>query len=121
MRVDGVALLDGDFCWGGRLRPVGIALGFTASFTFFTLAIAEVIQALALPTTWLQTLVIVALGLFGASLLVPAVGRWRERALSPLTRIVATGQGRDGVGGGMLIGAGLGLLWVPCVGPLWGS
>jgi cytochrome c biogenesis protein CcdA/thiol-disulfide isomerase/thioredoxin len=104
---------------GGRLRPLGIVLAFALSFTAFTLAFAGALQALALPATWLRTFTIVALGLFGLALLIPAWGRAFERLLSPLTRLAGSGNvQRNGFGGGLLIGAGLGLLWAPCAGPL---
>src|SRR3954452_499914 len=102
----------------GKLRPLGVVLGLTASFTVVTLATAAAAQALALPATWLRIAAIVALGLFGLAMLVPSVGRAWERILSPLARLVNTGAPRSGLGGGLLMGAGLGLLWAPCVGPI---
>jgi cytochrome c biogenesis protein CcdA/thiol-disulfide isomerase/thioredoxin len=105
---------------GGRLRPLGIVLAFVLSFTAFTLAFAGALQALAVPATWLRAFTIVALGLFGLALLIPAWGRAIERALAPLARAASSPDGgqRNGFGGGLLIGAGLGLLWAPCAGPL---
>jgi cytochrome c biogenesis protein CcdA/thiol-disulfide isomerase/thioredoxin len=103
---------------GGRLRPLGIVLGFAASFTAFTLAFAGALQALALPVSWLRTFTVVALAVFGLALLVPAVGRIFERAFSPVARLANTNTQRSGFGGGLLIGSGLGLLWTPCAGPL---
>ncbi len=105
----------------GRLRPLGVVLGLTGSFTIATLAGAAAAQALALPTVWLRTFAIVALGLFGLSMLIPAWGRAMQRALSPLARIAGGPTQRAGFGGGLLMGAGLGLLWAPCVGPIMGS
>src|SRR5215210_3735888 len=96
---------------GGRLRPLGIVLGFAASFTAFTLAFAGALQALALPTSWLRIFTVVALGVFGLALLVPAVGQMFERALSPLARFAGSRTQHSGFGGGLIIGSGLGLLW----------
>ncbi len=103
---------------GGRMRPLGIVLGFAVSFTAFTLAFAGALQALALPASWLRTFTVVALAVFGLALLVPAVGRMFERALSPIARLANTNTQRSGFGGGLLIGSGLGLLWTPCAGPI---
>src|SRR5688500_5508504 len=104
---------------GGRLRPLGIVLACAVSFTAFCLAFAGALQALALPATWLRTFAIVALGIFGLALLIPAWGRTIERALSPLANLARSGdKQRNGFGGGLLMGTGLGLLWAPCAAPL---
>ncbi len=106
---------------GGRMRPLGIVLGFAVSFTAFTLAFAGALQALALPASWLRIFTVVALGVFGLALLVPAVGHMFERALSPLARLAGSNTQRSGFGGGLIIGSGLGLLWAPCAGPIMAS
>jgi cytochrome c biogenesis protein CcdA/thiol-disulfide isomerase/thioredoxin len=117
---------------GGRLRPLGVVLGLAVSFTAATLAAAGAVQALALPAAWLRTVAIVALGVFGLSMLLPAWERAIERLLSPLARFaggvggrgtlrVRSGGLRNGFGGGLLLGAGLGLVWAPCVGPIMAS
>jgi cytochrome c biogenesis protein CcdA/thiol-disulfide isomerase/thioredoxin len=104
----------------GRLRPLGVVLGLTASFTAATLIAATAVQALAVPVIWLRWVAVVALGLLGLTLLLPAWGRTVERLLSPLARVAGGGQQRTGFGGGLLMGAGLGLLWAPCAGPVMG-
>src|SRR5438132_164071 len=100
----------------GRMRPLGVVLGLTGSFTVATLAGAAAAQALALPATWLRVFAIVALGLFGLSMLIPAwglrildFGFWilGRMGVNPKSKI----QNRRGFGGGLLMGAGLGLLW----------
>jgi cytochrome c biogenesis protein CcdA/thiol-disulfide isomerase/thioredoxin len=111
----------------GRLRPLGVVLGLAVSFTLATLVFGAAVQALALPAAWLRMLAIVALGIFGLAMLVPAWGRAMERLLTPLSRLANRGPGNTGntgstgFGGGLLMGAGLGLLWTPCVGPIMGT
>jgi thiol-disulfide isomerase/thioredoxin len=89
------------------------------------LAVAAAAQALALPATWLRVFAIVALGIFGLTLLVPAFGHIFERVAAPLARLgntnASAGAQRGGFGGGLLIGGGLGLVWAPCVGPIIAS
>ena len=46
---------------GGRRRPLGIVVGLTASFTFATVALVYVLDALGLPDDLLRTLAIVVL------------------------------------------------------------
>ncbi len=111
---------------GGRRRPLGIVLGLAITFAAVTLLVTAAASALAVPATWLRLASIVLLGLFGLSMLVSPLGRAFERLTAPLTRIGAAGMGkggtqRTGFGGGVLIGAGLGFVWAPCVGPIMGS
>ncbi len=108
---------------GGRLRPVGIVLGLAVTFTAVTLAVTAAAQALALPASWLRVFAIVSLGFFGLTLLLPPLGLWTERLLSPLSRLAGSHRDRDrnGLLGGMAIGGGLGLIWAPCVGPIMAS
>lgn len=105
---------------GGRARPAGIVLGLAVTFTLVTLAVTAAAQALAIPAAWLRVASIVLLGFFGLTLLVPALGDRVDRLLSPLTRIAGSHR-QTGFAGGLLIGAGLGFLWAPCVGPIMAS
>jgi cytochrome c biogenesis protein CcdA/thiol-disulfide isomerase/thioredoxin len=104
---------------GGRRRPLGIVTGLALSFTFATVALVYVIDALGLPDGLLRTLAIVALAGFGLALLLPPVGARIEGALSRLTSRAAPGRaGGDGFGSGLLVGASLGLVYAPCAGPI---
>lgn len=106
---------------GGRFRPLGIVLGLAVTFTAATLAVTAAAQALALPTVWVRTGAIILLGVFGLTLLIPALSERSERLLAPLARIAGGKSRRGGFGVGLLVGAGLGLLWAPCVGPIMAS
>ncbi|HEU0337505.1 MAG TPA: cytochrome c biogenesis protein CcdA, partial [Gaiellaceae bacterium] len=98
---------------GGERRPYAIVAGLVASFTFFTLAAAWLLDALGLPQDVLRNLAIALLFLVAATLIFPSVAHWVERPFYPLTRL------RPGdVGGGLLLGASLGLVFVPCAGPV---
>src|SRR5829696_6365171 len=79
---------------GGRRRPWGFVVGLTASFTFATVALVYLLDALGLPDTLLRTLAIVVLLAFGATLLVPPLAARVEGRLSRLA-------GRAGAGGGL--------------------
>src|SRR5437870_1502076 len=82
---------------GGRLRPLGVVLGLAASFTVATLALSAIVQALGLPPDLLRILAVVALGVFGLSMLLPALGQAMERALSPLARVDNANTHRSGL------------------------
>jgi len=106
---------------GGRRRPLGVATGLALSFTFATVALVYVIDALGLPTDLLRTVSIVLLIGFGVSLLVPPIGDRLEARLSRIgARLVPRAQrGRDGgFWSGMLVGGGLGFVYAPCAGPI---
>ena len=102
---------------GGRGRPLGIVAGFVATFVVATLAGAAAVQALAVPAAWLRIIAIVGLGLAGLALLLPAAGHRLERLLAPLARSVRPPRA-SGFLGGLPLGAALGLIWAPCVGPI---
>lgn len=106
---------------GGRSRPFGIVAGFIASFTFFTLFLAGIVKATGISPDFLRTFSIVVIFSFGVGLLVPSFQSLLEKVFSRLAAFAPTGQGREGLGGGLIIGLSLGLIWTPCVGPILAS
>src|SRR5687768_5468276 len=102
---------------GGRRRPLGVVTGLVLSFTFATVALVYVIDALGLPDDIARTIAIVVLAGFGISLLVPAIGDRIEAWLSRVAPGPARVQG-EGFGSGLLLGASLGLVYAPCAGPI---
>ena len=94
-------------------RPLAIVAGIVVSFTVFTLFAAWLLDLLGLPEDVLRNLAIALLFLVALTLLVPQVGEWLARPLQFLTRR----SGGD-LGGGFLLGASLGLVFVPCAGPV---
>src|SRR5438093_3887836 len=102
---------------GGRRRPLAIIAGLVASFATFTLFATWILQQLGLPQDFLRNLAIAMLFLLAATLVFPKVGLWLERPFVFLSRR-APGSDR---GGGFLLGASLGLVFVPCAGPVLGA
>jgi cytochrome c biogenesis protein CcdA/thiol-disulfide isomerase/thioredoxin len=105
---------------GDRRRPYLVIAGLIASFSFFTLASVQIIQALHLPSSTLRSAAIVVIAVFGLTLLVPALAVAWERVTA---RVPAVGVrlARPGVAGGLITGVGLGLVWTPCAGPILGA
>ena len=103
---------------GGRRRPLGIVTGLALSFTFATVALVYVIDALGLPDDLLRTIAIVALIGFGATLVVPPLAARVEALLSRLTARAAPRHAGDGFGSGLFVGASLGVVYAPCAGPI---
>ena len=102
---------------GGRRRPLGVVTGIVAAFTFATVALVYVIEALGLPDGFVRTLAIVTLFAFGISLLIPGVGDRIEALGSRIAPAPARVAGA-GFGSGLVLGASLGLVYTPCAGPI---
>jgi cytochrome c biogenesis protein CcdA/thiol-disulfide isomerase/thioredoxin len=102
---------------GGRRRPLGVATGLALSFTFATVALVYVIDALGLPDDFARKLAIVVLAVFGITLLVPPLS---DRVEALASRMVGGPQRIRGGGfwGGLLLGASLGFVYAPCAGPI---
>jgi cytochrome c biogenesis protein CcdA/thiol-disulfide isomerase/thioredoxin len=98
---------------GTERRPYAIIAGLTASFAVFTLFAAWLLDAIGLPKDTLRNVAIAMLFLLSVTLIVPRVGELVERPFAVLTRR----PGGD-LGGGFLLGASLGLVFVPCAGPV---
>jgi cytochrome c biogenesis protein CcdA/thiol-disulfide isomerase/thioredoxin len=119
-----VPLVLGGAAGGGRRRIGGMFVGFGASFLAATVVFAAALASLGVTTGRLRLGAAVVLGLVGLSLAWPRVARIFDRALVPLQQRVAAGRltspgpRQGGLLGGLAIGAGIGLIWAPCVGPI---
>jgi cytochrome c biogenesis protein CcdA/thiol-disulfide isomerase/thioredoxin len=102
---------------GGRHRPLGVVCGLAISFTFATVALVYVIDALGLPNDLTRTIAIIVLAGFGITLLIPPLS---DRLEAWISRVVPgpARAGGDGFGSGLLIGASLGFVYAPCAGPI---
>ncbi len=98
---------------GGARRPYAIVAGLVASFTTFTLVAAALLSALGLPNDLLRNVAIAVVAAVGLSLLLPRFGHLIERPFRTLGR-----RQPGDVGGGLLLGVSLGLLFTPCAGPV---
>ncbi|HZO96290.1 MAG TPA: cytochrome c biogenesis protein DipZ [Gaiellaceae bacterium] len=92
-------------------RPLRIVAGLAGSFVVFTLFGSWLLDALGLPQDLLRNLAIALLLVVAATLLLPPLGALLERPFARLTRFRAGG-------GGFLLGVSLGLVFVPCAGPV---
>src|SRR5664279_3606649 len=105
---------------GDRRRPYLVIAGLIASFSFFTLASVQIIQAFHLPSSTLRDIAIAVIAVFGLTLLVPALTTRYERLTARLPG-AGVKLARPGVAGGLITGVGLGLVWTPCAGPILGA
>ena len=122
-----VPLVVGAGTGGGARRPLGIVIGLALTFTIATIVLASALAAIGVSTAGLRVLAVIALGVVGLSLAWPAFGQRLEGLLSPLAGIgLRFGAGQasaaadrpSGFRSGLALGAAIGLVWAPCVGPL---
>jgi cytochrome c biogenesis protein CcdA/thiol-disulfide isomerase/thioredoxin len=94
-------------------RAYAVVAGLVISFSIFTLVGSSLLSALGLPQDFLRDAGLVVLGVVAAGLIVPALGHLLERPFVGLARRQPTGTT-----GGFVLGLGLGVLFVPCAGPV---
>ncbi|HEX7254364.1 MAG TPA: cytochrome c biogenesis protein DipZ [Gaiellaceae bacterium] len=94
-------------------RPLGIIVGLVGSFSVFTVIGASLLDSLGLPQDTLRNLAIALLFVLAATLLVPRIAALLERPLLFLTRRRPRTESN-----GLVLGASLGLVFVPCAGPV---
>ena len=98
---------------GSRRRPLAIIGGLVVSFSAFTLGGVWLLDELGLPKDFMRDVAIVLLFLVAAILVFPRFGQIVERPLYRLSR-----RPSADLGGGFVLGASLGLVFVPCAGPV---
>jgi cytochrome c biogenesis protein CcdA/thiol-disulfide isomerase/thioredoxin len=106
-------ILAGSATSAEHRRPYAIVAGLVVSFTAFTLAAAWLLDRLGLPKDLLRNIALVLLFAVAASLLVPRLAFVLERPFRRFSRVrVADTRG------GFVLGVSLGLVFVPCAGPV---
>jgi cytochrome c biogenesis protein CcdA len=118
---------------GSRARPLGIITGFVVSFAVLTLALAWLVETLAIGPDVLRWVAAGLILAFGAVLAVPAL---KVRFATVASVLLARRAGTRSAGplpserpperlalygAGVLLGLGIGLAWSPCVGPIMAS
>jgi cytochrome c biogenesis protein CcdA/thiol-disulfide isomerase/thioredoxin len=97
-----------------QLRPISVVAGLVISFSLLILIGSEILSALGLPQGFWRDVGIVMLVVIGIGFLFPPLASLLER---PFARLTARHQ-PDGMAGGFVTGLALGLLFVPCAGPI---
>jgi cytochrome c biogenesis protein CcdA/thiol-disulfide isomerase/thioredoxin len=97
----------------GLARSLAVVGGLVLSFSIIVLAGSEILSALHLPQDALRDAGIALLVVVGLGYLIPPLGTLLER---PFAR-VGTRQ-PSGRAGGFLLGLAVGVLYVPCAGPV---
>ncbi|HEX3793037.1 MAG TPA: cytochrome c biogenesis protein DipZ [Acidimicrobiales bacterium] len=96
-----------------KRRPFLIIAGLVISFSLAELLGVTVLSALGLPLDFLKWLGIGLLFVLAAGLLIPIIGEWIEK---PFARLGSSRYADSR--GGFALGLSLGLVFVPCAGPV---
>ena len=96
-----------------RLRPVALAAGLALTFILMGIVASAFSSLISAKLYWLEKGVGVVIALFGVAMLFD---------INPFKSItffgrIRTVQGK-GVLSGFFLGASLGLIWIPCIGPI---
>ncbi|SEJ50696.1 cytochrome c biogenesis protein DipZ [Demequina mangrovi] len=99
-----------------RRRPLVVVAGLVTSFAVFTLLGGILLSSLGLPEDLLRWTGIIVLAVVGIGLMIPKVGELLQR---PFERVRPVQMDRQG--NGYVMGLALGLVFVPCAGPILAS
>jgi cytochrome c biogenesis protein CcdA/thiol-disulfide isomerase/thioredoxin len=103
---------------GRAARVAAVLAGFAGTFLLTTVVIAAALAALGVTTQPLRLLAAAVFAVAGAVLAWPRAADWLgRRAPRPAARASSMGP-RGDIAAGLAFGAGIGLLWAPCAGPL---
>ena len=108
-----------------RFAPLALAAGLVLTFTATGFIVAAFGQALGIDTLIVRAAGAVVLCLAGLVLLVPRLQDLLTRVATPLAAWASGRQSaladKAGLWGQALVGALLGVVWAPCVGPTLGA
>lgn len=108
-----------------RLAPVALAAGLVLAFTATGFVVAAFGQALGIDTLAVRAAGAIVLCLAGIVLLVSRLQDLLARVATPLAAWAGSRQAslddKAGLAGQALVGALLGVVWAPCVGPTLGA
>jgi len=107
---------------GPRGRPYGIIVGFVASFSALTLLSRQLITTLSLDVNIIRYVSFILLFLFALVLISDFLSekftQWTTRFSNLGERVAQKQSNQSGFFGGLVLGVGIGCIWVPCAGPI---
>lgn len=117
---------------GAKAKPLGVASGFIAAFTVFTLTLTKIVRATGVSADTIRYFAVGVIIIFGLLMIVPRLHEWYAsvsgRIANPLQNRKSRSADRPHpqpgfpeYTGGFITGLGLGLVWTPCVGPIMAS
>ena len=116
-------IIVGSAASGRRYGPLALAAGLAIAFTVIGVLLAATGSVAGLGESGVRNMAAVMLLLAGVVLLSARLQEWGSRLASPLASKAAmlSMKTGDGLAGQFAIGALLGAVWSPCVGPTLGA
>jgi len=107
----------------GRSGPYYLALGLSVSFAIAGTALTLLLVSTGLDPELFRFVTAGLMVLVGATLIVPRLGEWVTLRMSTLSARMSFGSRMRGSSGPgqFAVGALLGVVWLPCVGPTLGA
>lgn len=105
---------------GGRRKPLGITIGITSSFAFFTLTLSYLVTLFPIDLDLVRLIAVGIIAFMGFALVVPQLNQIVEGTVSRLSRNLGGFTHQEGTGlmSGLITGLALGIVWTPCAGPI---
>lgn len=99
-----------------RIR--GVIAGLVVSFTIASLLLATVVRAFGIPADTIRSAAVVLLAIFGLSLIFPIIWEKVQVFIERYWKVKPVKNQNNGFVGGFLTGVSLGVVWIPCIGPI---
>jgi len=104
--------------------PLSVALGMILSFTFVGVLLATSGTALGIDPDLIRNLAAIVIVIFGFVLMTKKLQEYLQEVLTPVSNLAGSSLSSGkfkGLSGQFNLGALLGVVWSPCVGPTLGS
>lgn len=131
--ISGIMTIFAPFIWpllpmllsasvkGGHRKAIGVTLGLVISFSILILTIIYLSSFFNLDSNFFRIVASISIAFFGLTLIIPFLLTSYEILISKISSFIG-GQSlskHHGFIGGVITGLSLGIIWLPCVSPVF--